>query len=178
MAKAKSKVQNKVKKGAAEELKPDTIILGERLYETATELLIARARRQLLIFDPNLSRGGYQGLKCYEALRNFLAQDEQNRLIVVLHEADFFNERCPRLQDLLKTFSYAIGIYVTDDSARVAQDAFVLADKAHYLHRFHINQARFKYVLDDEVATKPLLERFDQLLEATSSAVFSATTGL
>lgn len=163
---------------AAEELKPDTIILGERLYEAATELLITKAERGLLIFDPDLSRGGYQSLNCFEALRSFLAQDEQNHLIIVLHEAYFFTERCPRLQDLLKTYSYAIDIYVTDDSARVAQDAFVLADKAHYLHRFHIDQARFKYVLDDEVSTKPLLERFDQLLEATSSAVFATTTGL
>jgi hypothetical protein len=178
MAKAKIKAQNKVKNSAVEELKPGTIILGERLYEAATELLIARAKRELLIFDPDLSRGGYQSLNGFEALRSFLSQDEQNRLIIVLHEADFFTERCPRLQDLLKTYSYAITIYVTDDSARVAQDAFILADKAHYLHRFHIGQARFKYVLDDEVATKPLLERFEQLLEATGSAVFATTTGL
>lgn len=176
--KAQSEAQNKVRNSTAEELKPDTIILGERLYEAAAELLITKAKRELLIFDPDLSRGGYQSLKCYEALQNFLAKDKQNRLIIVLHEADFFTERCPRLQDLLKTYSYAITIYVTDDSARVAQDAFLLADKAHYLHRFHIGQARFKYVLDDEVRAKPLLERFDQLLEATSSAVFSATTGL
>jgi hypothetical protein len=179
MAKAKTKKSvAKELRTTVEELKPDTIILGERLYEAAAELLITRAKRELLIFDPNLSRGGYQGLSCSEALRNFLAQDEQSRLIIVLHEADFFTERCPRLQDLLKTYSYAIDIYVTDDNAHVAQDAFVLADKAHYLHRFHIDQARFKYVLDDEVSAKPLLERFDQLLEATSSAVFATTTGL
>ena len=174
MAKAKIKTKN----SAAEELKPDTIILGERLYEAATELLITKAEQELLIFDPDLSRGGYQSLNCFEALRSFLAQDKQNRLIIVLHEADFFTERCPRLQNLLKTYSHATDIYVTDDSARVAQDAFVLADKAHYLHRFHIDQARFKYVLNDEVAAKPLLERFGQLLEATSSAVFTTTTGL
>ncbi|HLD10021.1 MAG TPA: hypothetical protein VJB68_08255 [Methylophilaceae bacterium] len=168
----------KAKDSAAEELKPDTIILGERLYEAATELLIAKANRELLIFDPDLSRGGYQSLSCSEALRNFLAKDKQNRLIIVLHEADFFTERCPRLQDLLKTYSNAIDIYLTDDNARVAQDAFVLADKAHYLHRFHIDQSRFKYVLDNAVATKPLLERFDQLLETTSTAIFATTTGL
>jgi hypothetical protein len=174
MAKAKIKAKN----SATEELKPETIILGERLYEAATELLITRAERELLIFDPDLSRGGYQSLKCYEALRDFLAKDKQSRLTIVLHEADYFTESCPRLRNLQETYSHAIDIYLTNDSARVAQDAFVLADKAHYLHRFHINQARFKYVLEDEVATKPLLERFEQLLEATSSAVFATTTGL
>lgn len=174
-----AKARNKVKHTATtEELKPDTIMLGERLYEAATELLIAKAERELLIFDPNLSRGGYQSLKCSEALQNFLAKDRQNRLTIVLHEADFFSESCPRLRDLMETYSHAIDIYVTDDSARVAQDAFVLADKAHYLHRFHINQARFRYVLDDEVATKPLAERFEQLLETTSSAVFATVVGL
>ena len=162
----------------AEELEPDTILLGERFYEAATELLITKAKRELLIFDPDLSRGGYQSLSCSEVLQNFLAKDKQNRLIIVLHEADFFSERCPRLQDLLKTYGNAIDVYVTDNNARVAQDAFVLADKAHYLHRFHIDQSRFKYVLDNEVAAKPLVERFDQLLETTSTAVFATTTGL
>jgi hypothetical protein len=162
----------------AEKLKPNTILLGERLYEAATELLIAKAARELLIFDPDLSRGGYQSLNCFEALQSFLATGAQNRLTIVLHEAGFFTEYCPRLQELLRTYSYAIDIYLTDDSARVAQDAFVLADKAHYLHRFHINQARFKYVLDDEVSTKPLLERFEQLLEATSTKVSATASGL
>ncbi len=162
----------------AEALKPDTITLGERLYEAATELLITKAKRELLIFDPDLSRGGYRSLKCFEALQNFLAGGGQNRLTIVLHEAGFFNDCCPRLQDLLRTYSYAIDIYLTDDSARVAQDAFVLADKAHYLHRFHINQARFRYMLDDEVGTKPLLEHFEQLLEATSTKVSATASGL
>lgn len=167
-----------VKKAIAEELAPNVILLGERAFEAATSLVMAKAERELLIFDPDLSRGGYQTLRCYEILRDFLAKDRQSRLTIVLHEADFFSAHCPRLQDLFQTYTHAISIYVTDESARVAQDAFVLADGAHYLHRFHINQARFKYVLDDEVAIMPLQERFDQLLEATSSAVFATFTGL
>lgn len=167
-----------VKSGRTEELTPNVILLGERAFEAATMLLTTKAERELLIFDPDLSRGGYQSLRCYEVLRDFLAKDRQNRLVIVLHEADFFSAHCPRLQYLFQTYSHAISIYVTDESARVAQDAFVLADRKHYLHRFHINQARFKYILDDEVAIKPLQERFDQLLEATSSAVFATFTGL
>jgi hypothetical protein len=174
MAEPKTSVKNSI----TEELTPNAILLGERAFEAATVLLIAKAERELLVFDPDLSRGGYQGLRCYEVLRDFLAKDRQNRLVIVLHEADFFSAHCPRLQDLFQAYSHAISIYVTDESARVAQDAFVLADGKHYLHRFHINQARFKYVLDDEAAIRPLQERFDQLLEATSSAVFATSTGL
>ncbi len=174
MAEPKTSVKN----GIAEELTPNVILLGERAFEAATLLLIVQAERELLIFDPDLSRGGYQGLQCYEALRDFLEKDRQNRLVIVLHEADFFSAHCPRLQYLFQTYSHAISIYVTDESACVAQDAFILADGKHYLHRFHINQARFKYVLDDEAAIKPLQERFDQLLEATSSAIFATSTGL
>jgi hypothetical protein len=167
-----------VKPPATEELKPNTILLGERAFENAVVLLIAMGERHIQIFDPDLSRGGYQGLHCYDALRDFLARDRQNRLTIVLHEVTFFSSHCPRLQHLFQAYSHAISVYVTDESARVAQDALVLVDGRHYLHRFHINQARFKYAMDDEAGIKPLQERFDQLLEATSSAIFSMSTGL
>jgi hypothetical protein len=167
-----------VKPGASNELKPDLILLGERAFEAATLLMITTGQRELLIFDPDLSRGGYQSLRCYEALRDFLSKGRQNRLTIVLHDSAFFSGSCPRLQRLFQTYSHSISVYLTDESAHVAQDAFALVDGKHYLHRFHINQARFKYVLDDEVAIRPLQERFDQLLDSTSSEIFPTFTGL
>lgn len=173
-----AEMDSSIKSDITEKLTPGLILLGERTFEAATMLIIAKAERELLIFDPDLSRGDYQALQCYEALRSFLAKDRQNRLVIVMHETNFFSIYCPRLQGLFQTYSHAISVYVTDDSARVAQDAFVLADGKHYLHRFHINQARFKYVLNDEAAIKPLQERFAQLLDVTSVAVFAIPTGL
>ena len=160
------------------ELAPDQLVLGERNYEEATALLLAEAGRELKIFDPDLTRGSYQGLRVFELLNAFLARHRLNRITIVLHDSQFVIAHCPRLMDLMQRYSHAITVYLTDESARVAQDAFVLADDANYLHRFHINHARFKYVLGDVVAARPLHERFDQLLQATHSRLSVAPMGL
>lgn len=161
-----------------DELKPNQIILGERNYESATGLMIESAKRELKIFDPDLSRGGYQRLEIHQALEHFLAKDRLNRVTMILHDSQFFYTRCPRLIELMQHYTHAMTIYLTDERGHVAQDAFVLADRGDYLHRFHVNHARFKYVQGDEVAAKPLHERFQQLLDVTSVSLSVSTTGL
>ncbi|HEY8354465.1 MAG TPA: hypothetical protein VIK69_05560 [Methylophilaceae bacterium] len=160
------------------ELAPGRVVLGERNYEEATALLLAEAKRELKIFDPDLTRGGYQGARVFELLKAFLARDRLNRITIILHEERFLLGYCPRLIGLMQHYSHAMTVYLTDDSARVAQDAFILADSAAYLHRFHIDHARFRYVLNDVEAARPLHERFDQLLEATRTRLSADTVGL
>lgn len=163
---------------ANDELKPGTIVMGERNYEAATAIIIGRAQRELRIFDPDLSRGGYQSLLMNQLLEDFLAKARLNRLTIILHDSQFFSTKCPRLIELMKRYSHAITIYLTDEHAQVAQDAFVLADGGDYLHRFHIDHARFKYVHNDEIAAQPLHERFAQLLEETQSTLSVTKLGL
>lgn len=162
----------------SDELKPNEIILGERNYESATRLMIECAGRELKIFDPDLSRGGYHSLEIHQSLESFLAKDRLNRVTMVLHDSQYFYARCSRLIELMKRYTHAMTIYLTDERGHAAQDAFVLADRGDYLHRFHIDHARFKYVHDDEVAAKPLHERFEQLLDVTSVTLSVSTTGL
>jgi len=151
---------------------------GEQAYEAAIDTIIQHAERELQIFDADLSRGGYTSLKRYEALRGFLASNRNNRLTIVLHEVDFLSTRCPRLMELLKTYSHAISICQTAEHARAAHDPFMIADLQHYLHRFHVDDARLLLALHDPVGVSSLHERFDQLLEASSPAVFATTLGL
>jgi hypothetical protein len=157
---------------------PDTILQSERLYEAAIDTVIASAEHELLIFDPDFAKGDYQSLKRYETLKSFLSKDPNNKLILVTHNTDYLAGYCARLMDLLKIYSHVFSILITDEYARAAQDAIVLADKKHYLHRFHLDQARFKFNLNDAKNTQALRERFDQLLEASSNTVFSTTLGL
>lgn len=160
------------------ELMPDQVVLGERNYEAATALLLAEAQHELKIFDPDLSRGGYQSLQVYDLLKSFMEKDRLNHVTIILHDSRFFSTQCPRLIDLMKRYTHAMTIYLTDERAQVAQDAFVLADRGDYLHRFHIDHARFKHSRDDEAAARPLHERFDQLLEVTHSKLGIAAVGL
>lgn len=161
-----------------DELIPNQVVLGERNYEAATALILANAQRELKIFDPDLSRGGYQSLQVHDLLRNFLAKDRLNHLTIILHGSDFFSTRCPRLIELMKRYTHAMSVYLTDEQGQVAQDAFVLTDHGGYLHRFHIDHARFKYSQGDVVASRPLHERFDQLLEVTHSRLSIGAVGL
>jgi len=163
---------------ANHELIPNQVVLGERNYEDATAMMLAQAKRELKIFDPDLSRGAYQSLRVSELLNDFLARDQMNRLTIILHDGQFLTSHCPRLIELMKRYSHSMTVYLTDEQARVALDAFVLADNTDYLHRFHIDHARFKYLQGNVVAARPLHERFDQLLEVTHSRLSPVAVGL
>lgn len=161
-----------------EELIPNVILHGEQLFEKAIDLITSHAQRELLIFDANLARGGYGSVQRAELLQNFLARGHGNRLTILLHDTDHLAHRCPRLMQLLKIYSHAVTVHRTGEEAQVAQDSFVLADGLHYLHRFHVDHARFRYGLNDPVAVHPLQERFGQIMETSTQGLSATTLGL
>ncbi|HZV61103.1 MAG TPA: hypothetical protein VFF75_01675 [Methylophilaceae bacterium] len=160
------------------ELTPDAILHGEQLFAAAIDTIVQHAEREILIFDKDLGRGGYSSLTRAEALRNFLAKGRNNKLVILLHDTDFLTHRCPRLMQLIRLFTHSVAVHKTGEEARTAQDSFMLADGAHYLHRFHGDHARFRYGLSDEAAVRPLKERFAQILETSTHTVTATTLGL
>ena len=162
----------------ADKLKPDTIILGERNYEAALDLVIVRAESELLIFDQDFVHGDYASQSRYALLFAFLSKNDLNKLTIILQNTAHFANNCPRLFELLKLFGHKMTVYETNDVAKIAKDCFVIADKRHYLRRFHIDQARFKYAFDDEIEAANLLMRFDELLEETSEEISVTRLGL
>jgi hypothetical protein len=160
------------------ELKPNTIILGERNYEAALNLVIARAENELLIFDQDVVRGDYASLTRFELIQAFLSKNDFNKLTIILQNTEYFVQNCPRLFDLLKLYGHKMTVFETNDNAKIAKDCFVIADKQHYLRRFHIDQARFKYALGDEEECANLTMRFNELLDETAEAVSVTKIGL
>ena len=154
------------------------ILNGENEYEAAIDEVIDRAERTLHIFDTDLTTGGYSTMRRFEALRRFLMKNRANRMVMVLHETDHLTRYCPRLMNLLKLYSHAISILRTHEHGRVASDPVVIADEAHYVHRFHADGARALQALNDHAGARQLEERFGQLREAAHPAVFAATLGL
>jgi len=69
-------------------------------------------------------------------------------------------------------------VYETNNHAKVAKDCFILADNKSYIRRFHIDQARFKFMLNDIEMTASLANRFDELLQETSHTVSAKKLGL
>lgn len=160
------------------ELIPNQVLLGERNYEEALNLVIARAENELLIFDTDFSRGGYTSAKRFELLKAFLSKTTASKLIIVLLDADYFTQYCPRLFNLLENYSHLMTVYKTNQAAKIAQDCFVIADKQHVIRRFNRDQARFKFMFDDELTANQLNMRFNELLQETTEKISHQQLGL
>jgi hypothetical protein len=147
-------------------------------YEQAIDTVISLAQHSLHLFDADLTSGGFSSRKRYEALRDFLRRHRNNRLVLVLHDLSYLTAHCPRLMDLLKTHGHGITIQQTHAHARSASDPFLIADDAHYVHRFHQQGRRFLLARQDPAGARELQERFGQLLEASHPAAPATTLGL
>lgn len=160
------------------ELKPNIIILGERNYAAAIDLVIASAQHELLIFDQDFVRGDYASMQRFKLIEDFLSKNSLSKLTIILQKTDYFVQHCPRLFDLLKSYGHKMVVFETNHNAKIAKDCFVIADKKHYVRRFHIEQARFKFALSDVEECANLAMRFDELMDETTEAVSSTKLGL
>ena len=153
-------------------------MLGERNYSAALNLVIARATTELLIFDQDFRQGDYASVHRFKLIEQFLNKAPFSKLTIILQKTDFFVNKCPKLFELLKLYGHKMTVYETNDSAKIAKDCFVIADKRHYVRRFHIDQARFKYALDDEIEAANLNMRFNELFDETTESVSATKLGL
>lgn len=151
---------------------------GEEEYAAAIAEVIGMAEGRLHIFDIDLSSGGYQTIERYEALRQFMTRSRSGMLTIVLHDTAYFERYCPRLINLLKLYSHRISVLKTHEHGRSANDPFVIADEAHYVHRFHADGTRAKLCVHDHAGARALEERFQQLMESSAPAVSATTLGL
>lgn len=159
-------------------LAPNQIVVGEHLYDDAINLILNNAQHELLIFDQDLSHGGFNSQQKYGLLQQFLSQNITSQLTIILQDTTFFQEKCPRLFSLLSTYGHKMHVYVTKQSVKHAKDCFILADGQHYIKRIHIDQARFKYALNDVASVKALDTRFKELKEAIQDIVTTKQLGL
>ncbi len=159
-------------------LEPDKIILGEQLYSEAVNLILKSAQHKLLIFDQDLSHGNFASLEKSIFLQTFLSANIASQLTIILQDASFLQNKCPRLLNLLEVYGHKMRVYITNTSVKHAKDCFILADGKHYIKRIHIDQARFKYVFDDMQSVEALNNRFIELLDATTDSVTIKPLGL
>ena len=150
---------------------------GMRAYEAAVDELIANAQRTVRIFDRALGRG-FNSAQRVDALSRLLLDRRTNRVHIVVHDASNIIVDCPRLMMLLRRFSDTLAIRQTLPAARGAYDPFAIADEVRFVHRFHYDSMRGVAVIGDLAATRTLLNRFDDIWEASSPAASATTIGL
>lgn len=148
-----------------------------REYEAVIDELIPQTQRVIRIFDKTLSRA-YNSPQRFEALHRFLLSSRTNRLIIVLHETATVRRDCPRMIELLGQFAHAMSIRQTQQAAKLIYDPFVVFDASYYVHRFHYDHMRAAQGSNDIVGTQQLLDRFDEILEASAVAVSANVSGL
>jgi hypothetical protein len=150
---------------------------GMREYEAIVDELIPQTQRIIRVFDRSLSRA-WNASSRHEMLRQFLLANRQNRLLIVLHDAEPIERECPRVVDLVRQFGSAVRIHQTLSLARQIYDPFVVFDANHYLHRFHYRFLRAAQGTNDLVGTQQLLDRYAEIWEASALAVSAGASGL
>ncbi len=150
--------------------------IGEQV--AAIDELIELARESIRVFDRDLSDMGWNDAARAERLIAYLRRDRNARLDIIVHDTRWIESSCARLTNLLRTFSHAITVYKTGAEAREAMDPLVVVDGRHFLHRFHIDQPRASLAIEQPVAAKPLVTRFEEIWATGEPGVAGTTLGL
>ncbi len=158
---------------------PGRILLQARSdYLEGFNRLLGLARRELRIFDPDLSELEMNSTNRVETLTRFLRESRTRRIYVALHDVEHVTKRCPRLITLMGSYTSAIFIFQTHGEAAKVQDCFVLADGDHLVRRPVTTQPRGVLVINDPKECQPMRERFDEIWESSLPTVSVNTTGL
>ena len=158
---------------------PERILLQARSdYQRGFGRLLGLVRRELRIFDPDLSELDINSSERVAALARFLRSGPDRRIFIALHGVDYVSRRCPRLIALLGIHASSIFIHQTIGDAAKVQDCFSLADGDHLVRRPVTAQPRGVLVIGDPKECQPMRERFDEIWESSIPAVSANTTGL
>jgi hypothetical protein len=155
-----------------------TLLTSEAGYRQACDTVLGRAEREILIFDRDLRGLQLEHKPRLGSLVTFLATDHLRRIRVVLHDPAPLHRQAPRLMQLIARFSHMIDVRQSPDNLRHLADAHLLADDAHGVRRFHIEQPRSALVLDDPAYIHPWRQRFEELWELSHPCLQFNTTGL
>ena len=150
---------------------------GMREFEVMLDELIPKTQRIIRVFDTALSARYNSPERC-DLLRAFLRSDPLNRLYIVVHEPDSMSRVCPRFVTLLQHFSHIAKVRHTPRWARHLYDPFVVFDASHYLHRFHFERTRYARGLNEVAGAQQLLDRYQELWEASRPASAAGVLGL
>jgi hypothetical protein len=144
----------------------------------ALDELATLSRRTLRVFDADLSECGYDRPERISLLRAILRGGRDHRVLMVVHDARFIESRSPRLLDLWRQFPEGLEIRRTQPDVRGATDAFAIADQSAYWHRHHRDHYAAELANDEPAMLRGLLQRFDELWQASEPTTGPTVLGL
>ncbi len=147
-------------------------------YADAIDEIIGLAKRHIHIFDYSLENMAFNSVARYDALHAFLIANAQNRLSIVVKDSDYLDRHCPRMITLLKRFGHNMAINRTRNEAADACDPFCVVDGEHFVRRFHFDDSRGIFAMCDPHEARMLEMRFEQIWEASETAIYGDLAGL
>jgi hypothetical protein len=155
-----------------------TLLTNEAEYRQACDTILARAQREILIFDRDLAALRIEERARLEALASFLQGGVGRRIRMVLHDPERLERNAPRLMQLIVRFAHVIDVRQSPDDLRHLADSHLLADEIHAVRRFDVDQPRSALVLADRTYVSPWRQRFENLWELSHPCLRMTTTGL
>ena len=152
---------------------------GEAL--AAIESVVACARREIRIFDtlPSTLRDREFGRpNRIESLKTLLLKNRASRIRIALHEVTAMESELPRLLLLMQMHATQVQIHRTVGQAREAHDVMLIADDAHSWRKPYFEHPRSVLTLNDPAATKPFIDRFEEIWDSTELVSVGGAAGL
>src|SRR5713226_8365195 len=98
------------------------LLAAKNDYLQGFNRLLGLARRELRIFDPDLSELDMNSTRRIETLTRFLRESRTRRIYVALHDIEHVTKHCPRLIALMSGYTSALLIFQTQGEAAKVQD--------------------------------------------------------
>jgi hypothetical protein len=152
---------------------------GEAL--TAIESVVGSATHEIRIFDSkptSLRERDFGRPARIEVLKTLLLKNRASRIRIALHEVTAMESELPRLLLLMQMHSTHMQIHRTVGQAREAHDVMLIADDAHSWRKPYFEHPRSVLTLNDPTATKPFIDRFEEIWESTELVSVGGATGL
>jgi hypothetical protein len=155
-----------------------TALDGNTDYVAALDRLCALAQHELVVFEKNFENTGFNSEARYHTLRSFLLADPGNRLLLLAHSTTHLVQYCPRMMMLLRQFGHSMHIHQTPPHLQQVSEPFAVADQAHYVRRFHFDDARGIFAQHDPQGARTLHARFLEMWGASHPGASATTLGL
>ena len=152
---------------------------GEAL--AAIESVVASATREIRIFDTRpstLRERDFGRPNRIEALKTLLLKNRASRIRIALHDVTAMESELPRLLMLMQLHATQVQIHRTVGQAREAHDVMLIADEAHSWRKPYFEHPRSVLTLNDPAATKPFIDRFEEVWDSTELVSVGGAAGL
>lgn len=148
-------------------------------YRDTMREVLARARRTIAIFDPDLAECRFEQRDNLALLESFCRDaTREDALRIVVCSTDYLERECPRLAALLTRYRHRASVRVANEGPCGDIAPVAIVDGVHLLTRFHPDAPRGKLRTDDPASAAGPLLQFETLWLNGASRTIGASLGI